>query len=676
MAWITRVYLLLVLIFLPLEALAMPASTPVVQGNSTSRLVADGDALAPGAPIWLALEMRLAPQWHTYWQNPGDTGMPTALKWTLPEGFAAGDVQWPAPHRLEIAGLMNFVYEDTVYFPVLLTPPATLNQTEYTIQLTATWLVCKDICIPEKGEYSLTLPVAPPTGASHLNSALQRLPKSLDVRANWGTDGDMMTLRVPAHALQQYRGAPVELYPLTEGIITHIAPQETVWASDTVQVRVKRGLGQDTPPLDALLVVSDGAHRPAFAIRAHYDAATALQPARDTLSLPWALLLAFAGGLILNLMPCVLPILSLKALALVKKSAAGRRESTAHGLAYTAGILLSFAVIAIALIALQQAGSAVGWGFQLQSPAFVAVLALITFAVGLNLSGVFNLPHLFGNAGNALAARHGLPGTFFTGALAVLVATPCTAPFMAPALGFALTQPPLASFLVFQALALGFAAPLLLVSLSPKLLALMPKPGAWMHGFKQLMAFPMYATSAWLLWVLTRQGGPEALAEGLTLLVAAAFLLWLHERVKSRTRTRLWNLGILLFAMALGWMLFSGPGKLPEVVEEPFSTERIAQLRTEGTPLFVYGTASWCITCKINEASSLRTHTVMEHFKRQGIVVMKADWTNQDDTIAAYLHSFDRQGVPIYVFYPKDGKEPRLLPQLLTPYLVVEQTQP
>ena len=426
-----------------------------------------------------------------------------------------------------------------------------------------------------------------------------------------------------------------------------------------------------------MLALGNGDHQQGYLVTADYsDAPPSTRAATGGMSLGLALLLAFAGGMVLNLMPCVLPILSLKALALVKKSSASRSESAAHGMAYSAGILVSFAAIAILLIALQQAGGAVGWGFQLQSPGFVTVLALITFGVGLNLSGVFTVPHLFGGAGQALAAKRGLPGTFFTGALAVLVATPCTAPFMAPALGFALTQPPLAAFLVFEALALGFAAPLLLVSLSPKLLSLLPKPGAWMHTFKQLMAFPMYATSAWLVWVLTRAGGEQALSEALALLVGAAFLLWLHEHMKTRLVHNLYQLGLLVFAVFFAWLLLSGPGKLPEAQEIPFSQEKLSELRAQDTPVFVYATASWCITCKINEATSLRTARAMEHFKKEGIVVMKADWTNQDKEISDFLRGFDRQGVPLYIFYPKGDAEPRILPQILTPYLLVDETRP
>lgn len=659
---------------LPCIAWAMPASPPVVLENSTTRLVADTDVITPGEPFWVALEMQLAPGWHTYWENPGDTGIPTTLRWDVPNGFTAGPVHWPVPERVELAGLMNFAYSGKVYFPVPITPPSQLTGKTYTLTLAANWLVCMDICVPEKGEYTVTLPVGEATEHSYLSPVLARLPKPLDAEAHYQVDERHLTLLLPAEKLAAYEGRHAELFPLTDGLIDNLAPQETAWKDNVLSVTVPRGTIKETPPFKAMLVLeNDAGERDGFMLSADLREAA---PPSGGLSLLSALLLAFAGGIVLNLMPCVLPILSLKALALVKKSAASRQEAIAHGLAYSAGILMSFAVIAGALISLQQAGHAVGWGFQLQSAGFVTVLALITFAVGLNLSGLYSLPHLFGGAGHSLAARHGLPGTFFTGALAVLVATPCTAPFMAPALGFALTQPPLASFLVFEALALGFAAPLLVVSLSPRLLSCFPRPGGWMHTFKQLMAFPMYATSAWLVWLLTREGGEQALAEALMLLVGAAFLLWLHEHMKTKLVHKLYHVGLLVFAVFFAWLLLSGPGRLPDVQEEVFSSSRLEELRAADTPVFVYATASWCITCKINEATSLRTTMAMEHFKKEGIVVMKADWTNQDKEISAFLRSFERQGVPLYVFYPKGGKKPHLLPQLLTPYLLVEETSP
>lgn len=667
--------LLVFALLVPSSLWAMPTSAPVMQQNSTSQLVADTDAIAPGEPFWVALEMVLAPQWHTYWENPGDSGMPTTLKWSLPEGFTAGPVHFPPPHRVELAGLMNFAYEGKVYFPVPITPPKELGNKEYTLTLKANWLVCKDICVPEGGEYTLTLPVGEAGEISHLENALKAIPKPLKAKARYAVSGEQLVLTLPAGELANRRDSHAEFFPYADGVIDNLAEQKTAWSEDTLTLTLKRGAAKENPERKALLALGEGDDRQGYLLTAEYTDALP-SAASGGMSLGLALLLAFAGGLVLNLMPCVLPILSLKALALVKKSAASRKESAAHGMAYTAGILASFAAIAILLIALQQAGGAVGWGFQLQSPGFVTVLALITFGVGLNLSGVFTVPHLFGGAGQALAAKHGLPGTFFTGTLAVLVATPCTAPFMAPALGFALTQPPIAAFLVFEALALGFAAPLLLVSLSPKLLSLLPKPGAWMHTFKQLMAFPMYATSAWLVWVLTEQGGERALSEALALLVGAAFLLWLHEHLKTKLVHELYHIGLLVFAVFFVWLLLSSPGELPEVEEVPFSQEKLSNLRAEDKPVFVYATASWCITCKLNEATSLRTATAMEHFKQEGIVVMKADWTNQDKEISDFLRGFDRQGVPLYVFYPKAGKEPRVLPQILTPYLLVEQTAP
>lgn len=674
-----HVYLLALLLLLssPPASAAMPASETVSSTASASRLVADADTVTPGEPFWLALEIALAPGWHTYWENPGDTGLPATLTWALPEGFSAAPVHWPIPERVELAGLMNFAYSGTVYFFVPVTPPKTLNGDVYRFSLKADWLVCKDICIPERGEYALELPVVPsgrsaPDKPSHLATPLAQLPKPLDVRTRYAVKETALILTIPAAEIAAYRGRKATLFPVTEGLIDNMTEARAEWSESALTLTMKRGASTETPPLNALLAFADGEGKKAgFMLTADYAPLPAQPP---SLSLWTALLLAFAGGIILNLMPCVLPVLSLKAIALVKKSAAAPREAAAHGVVYAAGIVASFTLIAGVLIVLQQAGQAVGWGFQLQSSGFVTALALVIFAVGLNLSGVFTVPHLFGGAGHSLASKHGLPGTFFTGVLAVLVATPCTAPFMAPALGFALTQPPLPAFLIFLALALGFAAPLLLVSLSPRTLRRFPKPGAWMHGFKQLMAFPMYATGAWLVVVLTEQGGVRALINVLTLLLAAAFLLWLHERLRIAAARKAYRFGVLAFGLFLAWLLIGAPGSSPELREEPYSAARLEALRAANTPVFVYATAAWCITCKLNEATSLHTGMAREHFRTRGIAVLKADWTHRDATIAEYLRSFRRQGVPLYVFYPKDGGEPKVLPQLLTPYALVEMT--
>ncbi len=677
MVYFLRIVILLVWVAAAFPASAMPHSSMMGSEMTQTRLTADRTAIQAGEPFWLALEMVLSPDWHSYWENPGDTGMTTTMRWELPEGFTAGPIHWPIPKRVELAGLMNFAYEGIVYFPVPITPPKDLPAGDYYFRLKANWLVCKDICIPESGEYTLMLPVGQATDdPNFMHPHLAALPKPLKNEAQYSLSANTLTLSIPQDAVAPYKGMEATLFPLTDGLIDNMAEQKTVWDDKGLSLSITRGASTEAPPLKGLITFASGITVEAGFMFTAEAASLPAASAETDLSLALALLLAFAGGLVLNLMPCVLPILSLKALALVKKSSASRREASTHGIAYTGGILASFAAVAGLLILLQQAGSAVGWGFQLQSAGFVTFLALVTFVVGLNLSGVFTVPHLLGSAGNTLAARKGAVGSFFTGVLAVLVATPCTAPFMAPALGFALTQPPLQAFLIFQALALGFAAPLLLVSLSPRLIAFLPKPGAWMQAFKQLMAFPMYATSAWLLWVLTRQGGEQALAEGLTLLVSASFLLWLHEHMKNRLAHQMFHIGLAVFTVFFAWLLLSGPGALPEVKQEPFSQERLTQLRTENTPVFVYATADWCITCKINEASSLRTSTVMEHFHKEGIVMMEADWTNRDEHISEYLASFNRQGVPLYVFYPKENQEPRLLPQLLTPYLLVDETQP
>lgn len=681
--------LLLSLLFLSTPAWAAElASEPVKNEVATATLLAQSESVAPGDPFWVAVALDMPTDWHTYWINPGDTGLAASVTpQNLPEGVTLGPIHWPAPERFEVAGLINYGYHDDVLLLMPLSVPEAYDAASIPLQVKAEWLVCKDICIPESAELSLEIPVgsaSPPS--ARFTETVEALPGLLEKPAIYNYDEKALWIDLLAANAENIS----EAFLISESMATTDRPVITPTVGGGARLTYPRGPAPDDKGLKGLLIYQDGSARqfnasvsdhvslpPPSANTPVTDTNTVSAPPTD-ITLPLALLLAFLGGLVLNLMPCVLPVLSLKVLGLVKKAGISRSAAAMQGLAYTAGILVSFLAVAGALIALQHGGTALGWGYQLQSPVFVLGLAAVMFGVGLNLSGVFTVPGVLGNLGQKTAAQETPLGSFLTGVLATLVATPCTAPFMASAIGFALTLPPVAALAVFAALGLGLALPYLLVSLFPALRTWLPKPGAWMETFKQFLAFPMYATAAWLLWVLSTQSGPDALAIGFALLLLIGLLAWWSQHAITQTRklALLFTLSLLGGAMlAQVQEMDAAPLAAIQEVHEPFSESRLQELRAAGKPVFVNATANWCITCKVNERLALSRESVQAHFRNAGITVLIADWTNRDAAIGEYLASFGRSGVPTYVYYPPQG-EPVLLPQLLTAASVVEATSP
>jgi thiol:disulfide interchange protein len=658
---------------LPAQAQDMPAS-PI----AATKLLLHAPRVVAGDPIRAGVLFTLPEGWHIYWQNPGDSGMPTAFAWTLPEGLSASDIHWPAPESIETDGIFNYGYGGKVILPVDLTPAQ--NDLTGTVTVQADWLVCKDICIPESATLSATLPATDPQAAQLLDTQAAQLPTPR-VGARYRIAGDEVQLTVPADGLElSGEGAQVRWFPVEDGIIKNSSPQTiAVTEGDDgafmLTLTAARGQAEPVAAWHGILTIAataDDTPR-SYTLIAEQDAASgspiAAAPAAGE-SLPWLLAASFAflGGLLLNLMPCVLPVLSLKAMALAKKSGAEARAARAQGLAYALGVVASFLAIAGVMLALKAGGAAIGWGFQLQEPAVIAGLALLMLLVALNLLGQFELPVLLGSVP---AHQHTLLGAFFTGALAVALATPCTAPFMAPALGATLAMPATATLAVFTALGLGMAAPFLLISFLPAARALLPRPGAWMARFKQCMAFPMFATMGWLAWVLVQVNGVAGLQLLFFSAIAVAWLVWWAQGTPRRPlRPVLW----LLALIASLWGIAAQPAPqtahaTPPGMGEAYSAERLAALRAEGKPVFVDATAAWCLTCKINERVALHTEATQQLFAARGITLMIADWTTRDAAITAYLASFGRNGVPLYVYYPPGG-EPIILPQLLTPSLV------
>lgn len=649
----------------------------------------------------IVLRQNMREGWHTYWINPGDSGEPTQLTWRPAPGWTIGAIQWPTPDAIPFATLVNHGYSNEVLFPIEVTAPANARPGD-SITLTADgyWLVCSNICIPEDGVVTVTVQIAAQgrddrVWGPRIAAAVAALPRRHENVVARITEGAPAQLSVAMEGAEQIRnprffafnrdavsasaaqsprvgpaGVTFSLTPnvadnlgevLLEGVVAYEVRENGAWAKRGVEISAEPGeviAGTSEAPArfsdDYLLADVERAGSP------HDPAAFPL----DAASLLVTLGLAFLGGLILNIMPCVLPVLSVKALAF---AGGGGGDARKHGLFFFVGVMLTFLGLASLLIVLRGAGEAAGWGFQLQAPWVTSALALLFFAIGLNLLGVFEIGGGTQGLGAGLAQRGGSTGAFFTGVLAVVAATPCTAPFMAGAIGVAITQSALTTLLIFAALALGFAAPLTALHFAPGLQRIIPKPGPWMERAKNLLSFPMFAAAVWLAWVLAEQTGPMGVLALLSLAVALAFVL-----VVSRWG-RLWlalGAAALVLTAAFTWRPLVGMQTQSVLASQPWSEARVEALREEGRGVFVNFTAAWCVTCKINERATLQSPRLAQAFAERGVVYLVADWTNRDEAIGAELAKHGRAGVPLYVYYPSQG-EPIVLPQLLSEEVVL-----
>ncbi len=672
---------------------------PVRTAEVEAELIAEANALQPGEN-WVALRVRPEPGWHVYWINPGDSGIPTKLEWRLPDGVGAGEIHWPYPHAESLGELTNYGYSDETLHLVPLTVSAEATG-PVTVAATASWLACSDICVPGKADLQLTLPVSAtasvnPDWAHLFAKARRELPQAAtDWSAQFSLDDADVSIQLESAALD---GAQtVAFFPYANDLVNHAAAQRV--ALEGGSLRLSQAVSPyfvDAPAaINGVLVVTrDGQHQ-AFEITAAPGnvavvAATEPPPATHSSSTGSAattaaqppafllvLLFALVGGLILNLMPCVFPVLSLKAISLINSGSDDGAERRRQTYAYTVGVIASCVAVAAAMLALRGAGEAIGWGFQLQSPMFVALMAYVLFALGLSLSGAVQFGMGLMNLGGGLAQKPGLTGSFFTGVLAVVVATPCTAPFMGSALGYAMTQPAWVALLVFAVLGLGLALPFLLIGWFPHLARLLPRPGAWMESFKQFMAFPLYLSVVWLLWVLARQTDPQVLGRVLLGLVAIAFALWLwHRSGVIALVTKLAALAVAA-ALALSAPSSADSSRAPAAAAgtEAWSVERVAELRAEGRTVFVDFTADWCLSCKVNERVALKSDRVQQAFAERNVAFLVGDWTRADPAITEELARFGRNGVPLYLVYV-NGEEPQVLPQLLTPDIVIAAIRP
>jgi thiol:disulfide interchange protein len=683
-------------------ALAPVQADPVRADHIQVELIAENLSLNPGGDNWLGL--RIAPEqgWHIYWRNPGDSGLPTRINWTLPPGVTAGDLQWPYPHRSMLGDIVNYGYGSETLLPVQLQVPADWPAGQpVPLKATAKWLVCKDVCIPGSAELNLSLPLAQPGTLAQADSRWRDLfsstrqelpqPAPADWKVHFSTrDGDL-SLAVKGGKLSS--GGTIEFFPYAGDLVKHSAPQRL--DNDASGLRISQKLSDSfvkaPAQVDGVLVVHDTDPAKAWEIHAQPGtvapvpesaalAAPLPQGGGAPVSLALVLLSALLGGLILNLMPCVFPVLSIKAVSLIEARGRVARHQRAHAVSYTFGVLATFGGLAGVLLALRGGGQAIGWGFQLQQPVFVAAMAYLLFAMALSLSGVVQFGTRFMGVGQGLTADGGYRGSFFTGVLAVAVASPCTVPFMGAAMSYALNQPAALALLVFLALGLGLALPFLLIGFFPRLGALLPKPGAWMETFKQVMAFPLYLSVVWLLWVLggiTDRSGMAVAMLGLTLL---AFALWLWNRAGGVA------LALRALALVAALALLASPtvrkvsaatsapaaaGGVAQAAIEPWSTQRVSELRGQGRTVFVDFTADWCLSCKVNEHVALDSDAVHKAFAAADVAWLQGDWTRADPAITAELARYGHSGVPLYLVYVK-GAEPKILPQILTPSTVID----
>ncbi len=653
--------------------------------------------VAPGQPVWLGLQIRHQPEWHTYWKNSGDSGLPTQLEWTLPPGVLAGDIAWPLPHKISLGKLVNYGYEGTVLLPVPLTitpdfKPSLLNP-DLTVKLKASWLVCRKECIPEEGEFTLSVPVKGSTAlnGAAFDAALAAQPQALAAAKGSQLRIDGQTLKLTLHGLPaRLQGQTLEAFPETAEIVNPSAPwqqawQGTVWTA-TLPLAEARSASPTVLPL--VLTHKNAGWRVELPVTGEWPKAAApaaLSPALQaalqanaqapeapaaSLGFLAALLGALLGGLILNLMPCVFPVLAIKVLSFTRH-ADDHRGHRISGLAYTAGVVVSFVLLGLLLLGLRAAGESLGWGFQLQNPAVVAALAALFTLIGLNLAGVFEFGQFAPSSLAAFQARHPVLDAFLTGVLAVVVASPCTAPFMGASLGLAVTLPALQALLIFAAIGLGLALPYLLASFVPAFARALPKPGAWMDALRKLLAFPMFGTVAWLVWVLGHQSGVDGAGALLALLVVFSAVIW---SLTLTGRSRLVIATILIAAGAwLTWAIGPFALKTPTTAEAPVTGERwqawapgrVEELVAAKQPVFVDFTAAWCVTCQYNKQTTLADASVLAELEAKKVTLLRADWTRRDPAITAALAQLGRNGVPVYVFY-QQGRAPIVLSEILS----------
>ena len=673
------IFLTLTIWLAGLGAATAQAPDPYAPGPHLAvRLVAESATPKSGGQVTLAYDVTPQPGWHGYWQNPGDAGFPAKFSWTLPQGVRAGEPLYPVPTTLLIAGLMNYVFETHYTLLVTLDIPAGLAPgTQLPIKLRSNYLVCtEEICVPEAADLSTVLTIGDgtiePATQAQFDGWRRALPKPIGMAAAYQITGKGLRLGVPYPTTAPL--AKAYFFPLTTGVVDYAAPQKVVRDGDRLVIDTVATAGTSAALTGILRIGNDQglfvSANPGTVEPAGGDGGAAMAD-----GVLWGTLIALGGavlgGLILNIMPCVFPILSLKALSLAKGSvdeAGARREA----LAYTAGVLVVIVGLGAAILALRAGGNAVGWAFQLQDPRTIVVLMLLVVVLTLNLAGLFEIP-----TPRFVDSASGATGAFATGALAAIIATPCTGPFMGAALGAALVLPWYAALAVFAGLGLGLAIPFLAIGFVPALRKALPRPGAWMETFRQILAVPMGLTAIWLAWVLGGEAGVDGMTFGLLGILAITIVLFIAGRRQRRGLSAHWLAGVALIGVVVATSVVIKPqsraaAATVDAAKMVFSEEKLAAARANGQPVFAYFTADWCLTCKVNERIAIDTDQVRDAFAKHHVAVMVGDWTDGDPKLGRFIEAHNRAGVPLYLYYPPGGAEPKVLPQVLTPGLLAE----
>ncbi|MXW32586.1 MAG: thiol:disulfide interchange protein [Rhodothermaceae bacterium] len=661
---------------------------------SEAALVSESEWIAPGTGFTVGLTLTMDEGWHSYWINPGDVGEPIILTWDLPVGFSAGPIQWPYPEKIDAGPLRSYGYSDAVTFLVAIMPPEGPPEASVTLSTTADWLICEDVCLFAKETVSLSLPVreslpAPGPHFEEIAAARAKLPvkdPAWTVEASHYSNSFALRVSPPTGAAQDLEGA--YFFPAQIMLLEHAVDQPMSRDGDAFVFALQQSKYATELPdrLQGVLVAREGQYLDAARTVKALEINVPLRTAADQntgSTLPILILFALIGGLLLNLMPCVFPVLSIKLLSFAQHNKLDRATRTWHGASFAAGVVVSFLVLAGLLFALRATGSQIGWGFQLQSPLFVAGMAFLFLAIGLNLFGVFDIRGFSFRGLSQSSASHSLMRSCLDGALATLVATPCTAPFMGAALGAAVVLPTAQALTIFVFLGLGMAAPYVILSMFPVLLDKLPRPGPWMETLKHVLAFPILGTTVWLAWIFGNQVGVNGLGLlllGLLLFAAAVWILgwWPSVRVTSSVRNVTRGIALVIACVGI-WSAYQGAQQesmsqadaTPDSHWSDYSTEKVQQLSSEGRPVFVDFTATWCLTCQVNKKTTLSSSTLLSAFAQKGVVLMRADWTSRDAEITRALESHGRSGVPLYVLYPGNNDSPVLLPEVLTESIVL-----
>jgi thiol:disulfide interchange protein len=696
--------IILCLIILTILPFSLYAQWDQQESHVDARLISEVKTVQPGASFWVATRLQMNDSWHTYWRNPGDAGLETTIKWQLPEGFNAGEINWPHPYRISEPPLMAYGYHDTIYLltEIKVDQSVKTNQVVF-LKAYVSWLECADVCIPGNAHLKVRLEVknAPMEINERYTKTFAEARAHLPITSEgWNLqaaiEGNKLTIQAAAPKWLKHNLGEIHFYPYQASFIDNVAEQKVTKQDNQFQMKI--GLSQMEPQIPDTVkgvLVSESGWRGSDSERAMViiiplsENISTVSTSSSGLSNIWlALLFSFIGGIILNLMPCVLPVLSIKIMGFVNQAHEEHNKSWQHGIVFTLGVLISFWILAGILLILKAGGAHLGWGFQLQSPVFLIVLSSFMFLFGLSMFGVFEIGTSLTTIGGKSQGRSGFGGSFLSGVTATIVATPCTAPFMGSALGFALTQPAYVSILVFTFIGLGMSAPYVLLTSIPALLKFVPKPGRWMESMKQFMGFLLVATVIWLLWVLGIQAGSNAVALVLFALLVISIGAWIYGRwghlaMPIKTRVVSTIIAVILIISANAYAIIhidtyaintTQTVKEEEGIEwEPYSEEAVEQAKQSGNPVFIDFTAAWCLSCQVNEQVAFSSEEVQNKFKELNIQTFKADWTSYDEKITKALAKYGRNSVPLYIVYSgKNSEEPKILPEIITPGIILD----